>query len=721
MRIVQFGLALFFALGPFAFSALAEVTELHAGRLQMSIESRGFRFGFQYDGRTVVSAHGDSGLLLGSDPIAKAEKSSCSLVLCTFEVVTTNGAKGKVTVGLKENHVQMDITESEPRSSILVRTAGLKPAYGLGDRTIWNKHDDTNISGLIEDRLHAGPSQVRLMSNLVIFPQQGMAEVIIEPDIKILHLTDQENAQGVPSAPHGVQVHFFFGDPHEIYNAFRDVRTESGYPLLTPKYEMFGVGWEAFGALGWTTSQETVQQNIDRYRAQGFPIQWAVIGSGFWPQGAKFEETTSFGMWNKEKYPDPTLMIKHLHEENIRVLLGLRIAFITDGPYSSEGVSKGYFLKANGTPMIFKVGSPRYPCYLLDTQNREAVSWYIGLVEKWHSAGIDGYKEDLYGYGRYDLRDDKLDAINRELMAKGVLIIERNGYLGSAGDLDRIEDFNYDQDQDRGPVNLLALAYAGLPLGYPDIVGGTFAEDHFDTKVTQKMQVYMMRNAQWASLHSSMSMGQPPWTFPDPKVGEVMLKAAKLHEQLHPYIYSQAVAFVHDGYPWSMTPLPIAFPHDPNVYGRENRTVRGYEWMIGDSLLATPLYGDDYDTSNTRDVYLPKGKWIDYETGEVYQGPTMLKNFRLPVEKTPLFVGGSGVIVEQSGDRLVLRVYPISFGADSQFWGGDGVSHSAISIRTRDWKNPQVFDKTANRVVPGTWERFAYQTPLIVGHAYEIR
>ena len=43
--------------------------------------------------------------------------------------------------------------------------------------------------------------------------------------------------------------------------------------------------------------------------------------------------------------------------------------------------------------------------------------------------------------------------------------------------------------------------------------------------------------------------------------GNVMLQAAKNHERLHPYIYSQAVRFAHDGFPWTMTPLLIA-PND---------------------------------------------------------------------------------------------------------------------------------------------------------------
>lgn len=39
--------------------------------------------------------------------------------------------------------------------------------------------------------------------------------------------------------------------------------------------------------------------------------------------------------------------------------------------------------------------------------------------------------------------------------------------ISSNGDLHRINDFNYNQNQDRGPVNALAFAYSGFPLVYP--------------------------------------------------------------------------------------------------------------------------------------------------------------------------------------------------------------------------------------------------------------
>ena len=195
-------------------------------------------------------------------------------------------------------------------------------------------------------------------------------------------------------------------------------------------------------------------------------------------------------------------------------------------------------------------------------------------------------------------------------------------------------------------MNALALAYAGFTLVYPDIVGGTFGENHFSKVRTQQMETYMMRNAQWAALHSSMGMGEPPWSF-SPKVACVMLVAAKLHAR-----------FAQDGYPWTM--IPIAYPDDDMAYGRENATDRGYEWQIGDTMLAVPLYGNDYASAESRDVYLPKGQWMDFDTGKLFAGGQTLKAFPLPVGKTLLFIGGSGVTLEDLRGVVTAVVYPVA-------------------------------------------------------------
>lgn len=686
----------------------------------MTIFRDGFRFGFFRGDTQLAAPHPQSGILIDGASLKNVKAEECDAARCKFSATTAVGMPVAIQVKLTPADCAITVTPAKP-ASIVLRTRGMNPSFGLGDRAAAEHHDDTDLTGLVDDHLLAGMDFTRLASNFIIFPRQHMAEVVVWPEAKIVHLTHEENAQGVTRADRPVTAHYFFGSPHEIYSAFADVRRQAGYPVLMPKYEMFGVGWEAFGALAWDTNQTTVRESVDRYRSLGYPLQWMVVGSGFWPnEPDSMHETTSFGLWDKARYPNPKAFIQYFHDEKMKVLLGLRITFITTGPFAEEGARRHYFLEEDGKPKVFNFLWPHLPSYLLNTQSTAAVDWYLGLVEKWKDAGVDGFKEDFFGYKAYDLRDDKLDPVSNRLMALGYDLIERNGYLSSNGDLQRLDDFNYNQDQDRGPVNALSLAYSGLPLVYPDIVGGTFGENHFNLTETPAMDAYMMRNAQWAALHPAMSMGQPPWSFRNPQVGEVMRKAAQIHERLHPYLYSQAVRFVHDGYPWTMTPLSVAYPEDPGVYGRENKSVRGYEWMIGDALLAAPVYGADYATAQTRDVYLPAGTWMDYESGARFNGPVLLPAYSIPVAKTPLFVGGSGIVMEQVDGAPVARVYPIKKNAHTELWFSDGRTSSSIDLNIRDWKNVTVTDTTTGARVESRLVRFAIQFAIVAGHSYRV-
>ncbi|MEX2591865.1 MAG: hypothetical protein WD426_03765, partial [Anditalea sp.] len=315
----------------------------------------------------------------------------------------------------------------------------------------------------------------------------------------------------------------------------------------------------------------------------------------------------------------------------------------------------------------------------------------------------------------------KIDPVNIALKKKGYQIMIRNSYLTSPGELHRIDDFNYDMNQDRGPVNSLALAYSGFPLTYMDIVGGMFGGRDFDENVSDRIKTYLMRNARIASLHPSMSMGKGPWNYKDPQVSKILLESAQLHARLHPYIYSNAIKFYHDGYPHTMTPLPIAFPDDLNVHKRENSTERGFQWMMGDALMAYPLYGEDYETAGTRNVYLPEGKWIDYDTGKAYTGPLMLENFDIPVSKTPLFVGGTGIVIEEIDGVLKARIYPVTSKTETIFYGKDGETKSRISIENPDWQNPEIIDVTTSSKVAWKKRRFAFQYNFKEGHDYIIQ
>jgi alpha-glucosidase (family GH31 glycosyl hydrolase) len=654
-----------------ALPALAQEIHLSSSGLAFTAKGKELRYSFEAGGKPAVSADATAGVLVGGKPITLTGTPRCAASPCTLTATTADGKHLRLTIALAPHHATITLASTDALADVRFVTAGAAPAYGLGDHaieqakfsTLANRQYNTDVTGFKNDAFISGQGITRLVSNFIIYPKQRFAVLLIDPHTKIVHTSADQIEQGVQNLNGGkVSIHYFFGDPHEIYKQYLDARNASGYKVMMPKYEAFGVGWEAFGALGWETNQNTVTDSIDHYLKLGYPLKWIVIGSGFWPaKPDSMHATTSFGLWDHDKYPDPKSMIAHFKSEDLTVMLGLRIAFITDGPFGPEGARGGYFLKdKDGKSQVFKAGFPHSPHYLLDSHNPAAVTWYLSLVKKWQDYGVSGWKEDYYGYDpKLGLRDDKIDPVNNRLMPQKQLIIERNGYLSSNGDLHRINDFNFDQNQDRGPVNALAFAYSGFPYVYPDIVGGTFGEKRFATSRTPKMETYMQRNAMWAAMHASMGMGEPPWAFSAPTAA-IMLKAAKLHERIAPYLFSNARRSFADGFPWTMTPLPVAFPDDANVHGRENATTRGYEWLIGDSMLATPLYGNDYDTTNTRNVYLPAGNWMDYETGKLYPGNQTLKDFSLPADKAPLFIGGSGVTLEQQQGKLYLCVYPVA-------------------------------------------------------------
>jgi alpha-glucosidase (family GH31 glycosyl hydrolase) len=222
-----------------------------------------------------------------------------------------------------------------------------------------------------------------------------------------------------------------------------------------------------------------------------------------------------------------------------------------------------------------------------------------------------------------------------------------------------------------------------------------------------------------------MAVGMGPWNFGS-EVEKIMLEAARLHARLHPYIYSAAIDAYESGFPWTMTPLSLAFPNDPQVYGRENIAVRGYQWMIGPTLLACPLYGNDYATATTRDVYLPAGKWMDHDTGDTHTGPKLLVDFPLPVGKTPLFVGGKGVVVlrELPGDSLAAVVYPVApRGTSFRFTHRDGATRSAIEVANSSWTKPRVMDVSDGKSIAFQREEKtgAIRFAIVPGHNYQVQ
>jgi alpha-D-xyloside xylohydrolase len=86
-------------------------------------------------------------------------------------------------------------------------------------------------------------------------------------------------------------------------------------------------------------------------------------------------------------------------------------------------------------------------------------------------------------------------------------------------------------------------------------------------------------------------------------------KAAELKYRLMPYVYAQAKDSSERGLPM-MRALFIEYPEDPGAWTVDDA------YLFGSSILVAPLL--EAGTTG-RDVYLPGGRWIDYQSGRVYE------------------------------------------------------------------------------------------------------
>lgn len=115
----------------------------------------------------------------------------------------------------------------------------------------------------------------------------------------------------------------------------------------------------------------------------------------------------------------------------------------------------------------------------------------------------------------------------------------------------------------------------------------------------------------------------------------------KMKSELMPYAYSIAREAV-DGKPM----IRAMFLEEENAYTLGSAT--RYQYLYGPYLLIAPIYQEtamDKEGNDIRNgIYLPQGTWIDWFSGEKYEGGRILNNFDAPLWKLPVFVKAGAII-----------------------------------------------------------------------------
>ncbi|MDR9366231.1 MAG: glycoside hydrolase family 31 protein [Balneolaceae bacterium] len=394
---------------------------------------------------------------------------------------------------------------------------------------------------------------------------------------------------------------FFIGEPKDILDEYTELTGKASMPPL----------W-SFGF--WMSrityfSEQDGRDVINQLRDLEIPADVLHYDTGWfgvdWRSDYKFPE---------DRFPNPEQMISDFKD------MGFHIS-LWQLPYMTPKNALYDELVENDLAIKDRKGNIPVEDAIIDFSNPEAVDWYQNKLEPLMKMGVGAIKVDfgeaapedgLYHSGRtgwyehnlYPLRYNKAAADITEDVTGYPFIWARSTWAGS-----QRYPVHWGGDAATTSTAMSATLRGGLSLG---LTGFTFWSHDIGGFTTAAPEDVYRRWTPFGMLTSHVrSHGNPPtepWEYSD-KFLEGFRRADNMRYRLMPYIYSQGKYSAERGLPM-VRALFVEYPDDPGSWLIDD------QYLFGSDMLVAPLF----ENVEERDVYLPPGTWIDYQTGETYEG-----------------------------------------------------------------------------------------------------
>jgi len=537
--------------------------------------------------------------------------------------------------------------------------------YGFGEKfTRLDKRGQHLVSWTYDAY---GCSTERSYKNIPFFMSTKGYGIFINSTCKIVYDMGAESCVSYSFEVMDSILDFFF-----IYGpTFKDILykyTEiTGRAPVPPKWS-FGL-WmsSSFIETSYKNRQE-LEAFCDKVRREDMPCD-VVHLDPLWMEMGKYCDL----VWDTKAFPNPEEMMMKLEKKGFKVCLWENPYVSVQSEVFKECERKGYFLKRpDSSTYVSDVWGGQYPpTGIVDFTNPEAVEWYRKQHKRLIETGVATFKTDfgeavpedaVFHNGKtgtemhnvYPLLYNRTVFTAIEEFGKRKAVVwGRSAYAGSQRYPTHWSGDPACTFETMACVMRGGLSYglSGVPFWSHDIGGfGAFGMP----KPTPELYV------RWAQfgLFSSHSrchgmVRRDPWAFGDEAV-KIFRFYAKLRYRLLPYIYSYAYVASNTGLP-ILRAMVLEYQDDPNTFDKD------LQYMFGSELLVAPIC----DETSSREIYLAKGKWIDYWNQKEYEGPKTI-NYRAPLNILPLFVKDNSIIPmgpeisyvgEKPADPLTLDIY----------------------------------------------------------------
>lgn len=453
----------------------------------------------------------------------------------------------------------------------------------------------------------------------------------------------------------------------------------TGRPSLPPKWA-FGT-WISSGFC--VDSRERVLARARTIRERGIPCDVLHLDT-YWQSDGHWSDMR----WDPVNFPDPEGMLAELAEMGFKVCLWMNPYISHLSPAFREAADAGYLLRdPQGEAYVADCWHGSFPaCGIVDFTHPGAVEWFKGLLRPLLRQGVAAFKTDFAegvpadavaanGMSGTDLHNvytllfnDAVVDVTREVNGHE-LVWARSSYLGGQRHSAQWGGDTYTSYAAMGSTIRGGLAHglSGVPFWSHDAGGftGRPADDLY-VRWTQFGALSPLLR-----LHGTTT--REPWEFPE--VEEQAVAALRLRYRLMPYLYSAAVEAARTGAPM-MRALCVDHPDDPVAWQAD------LQYLLGHDLLVAPMTGPE----GVRQVYLPRGRWVDYWTGEVLDGARYVRVAK-PLGQIPLFARyGALIPVQEQRDTVDVpaEIALVAFGSgggSAEIHDADGVT---VAVATRD-------------------------------------
>jgi alpha-D-xyloside xylohydrolase len=482
----------------------------------------------------------------------------------------------------------------------------------------------------------------------------------------------------------GILDYYFFYGP-EIDQVIAGYRTATGHAPLFPKW-----GYGLIQSRDRYESQDEIYGVMDGYRNNKIPLDCIVQDWHYW-DGAPGGYQGCY-CWNPA-YGDYKETMKTLHNANIHTMVSIWSQL-------EEGSPPFNTFKNNG--WLWPSTESSCATLFIDAYNKDARDNFWDLIrdnmfdtsvigfDAWwfdndepfaHPCGLDrnavttAMGKGALFYNTYTIPMSKMgyDNWRRDIPGKRFVMLHRANFAGQQAHstMQWSNDINSNFNVLKAQVPCgLNSTICGIPYWCSDI-GGYWGPDYagvdFSLPANQELMTRWLQYGAFCPvfrIHGKVQRGQGKELYSttfsvDTRAN--FLITDKLRYRLMPYIYSLAWMTTSQHYT-PMRHLVFDFRTDPQVKDI------GDQFMYGPAIMVCPVTTEG---QRSRSVYLPRGIWYDFWTGEKIDGGSRI-TADAPLSRIPLFVRGGSILpmgpeiqyANERSDTIELRIYP---GEDDTF------------------------------------------------------